>query len=107
MARTIGLFTGTFDPVHLGHVELARAAMVAGELDEVWLLVNPAPAHKANVLSYIHRFAMAEMAVRDEAGMRVIGGAEGELPHTMAGFRTLMGRYAGERFVFIGGTDAL
>lgn len=107
MGRSIGILTGTFDPIHQGHVELAKAAMRASGLDEVWFLVNPDPAHKVNVLSYQHRLAMAELAVAGEPNLRMADEQLAEVPHTIAGFRRLMSLYPRDRFVFIVGMDAI
>ncbi len=107
MARKVGLLAGTFDPTHLGHVALAQAALVAGGLDEVWLLVNPNPAHKVNVLSYVHRFAMAELAVGGQSAVKLVRGADAQVPHTMAGFGELARRHGDHAFVFIVGMDVM
>jgi nicotinate-nucleotide adenylyltransferase len=101
---TVGLLTGTFDPVHLGHVELAQAAMRERGLDEVWVLVNPGPAHKAGVAPYGQRLVMVGLAVRDVSGLRVVGD---EVTHTMAGFTEFVGKYLGYEFVFVVGMDTM
>ncbi len=107
--RRIGLLTGTFDPIHLGHIAMARAAQGACELDEVWFLVNPAPAHKSGVTALQDRVAMARLAVAGEPAMRVgVPDGDAELAtHTMAEFGRLMDRYPDTEFVFIVGIDVL
>lgn len=64
----IGLFGGTFDPVHVGHVALARAAMEQGKLQKIlWVPVGVPPHKQAQPLSpFIHRFAMLALATADE-----------------------------------------
>jgi nicotinate-nucleotide adenylyltransferase len=61
----IGVLGGTFDPVHVGHVETARAAQRALTLDRVLVLPSGAPPHRHQepVASRFHRFAMAALAV--------------------------------------------
>jgi nicotinate-nucleotide adenylyltransferase len=63
----IGLFGGTFDPIHLGHTTIAAAARDAVPLDEVHFIPcrrNPAKA-KAAVAGIDHRCAMIELATKD------------------------------------------
>jgi nicotinate-nucleotide adenylyltransferase len=65
--RRIGLFGGSFDPVHQAHLALARAALVQLQLDELrWMPVGQ-PWHKARVLQPAeHRAAMVRLVIGDE-----------------------------------------
>ncbi|HVQ43598.1 MAG TPA: GNAT family N-acetyltransferase [Candidatus Saccharimonadia bacterium] len=108
MRRRVGLLTGTFDPVHLGHVALARAAMGACDLREVWFLVNPAPGHKTGVVPAADRVAMVQLALEGERRMREGDPDDvGVVRHRMADFDRLTGAYPGTEFVFIVGADVL
>ena len=70
--RRIGLMGGSFNPIHCGHVQLARAALLADMVDEVLFLPSGNPPHKhAGLADKRDRLAMVELAVRGEAGMRV------------------------------------
>jgi len=64
----IGLFGGTFDPIHRGHLKVARAAAERFKLREVWFIPADIPPHKqkAPVTSYFHRYSMVTLAVADE-----------------------------------------
>ncbi len=66
--RRIGIFGGSFDPPHLAHVALARAAVSQLGLDELRVLPTGQAWHKARELSPApHRLAMAREAFRDVA----------------------------------------
>jgi nicotinate-nucleotide adenylyltransferase len=67
-----GFLGGTFDPIHLGHLEVARAACRALALDEVTIIPAHVPPHRHSpIASAPHRFAMAALAVLGESGMTV------------------------------------
>jgi nicotinate-nucleotide adenylyltransferase len=65
--RRIALFGGTFDPIHLGHLEIARRAKDLLELDEVRFLPCHTSPHKVGVISAPaeDRLEMARLATRD------------------------------------------
>ncbi|MDO8757327.1 MAG: nicotinate-nicotinamide nucleotide adenylyltransferase [Elusimicrobiota bacterium] len=58
----IGVYTGTFDPPHLGHKAVIEADKQTLGLDRVYVLPNPLTPHKKGALPYAHRRAMAELA---------------------------------------------
>ena len=64
----IALFGGTFDPIHRGHVNVARAAAERFKLKEVWFVPADIPPHKqkAPVTSYFHRYSMVALALAGE-----------------------------------------
>jgi len=64
----IGLFGGTFDPVHLGHIALARAAMEQCKLQKILFVPASLPPHKQSqpLSPFVHRFAMLALATSDE-----------------------------------------
>lgn len=68
----IGILGGTFDPIHLGHLEAAAAAERALSLDRVLLMPSRTPPHRSAepLASVFHRFAMAALAAA-EHGMTV------------------------------------
>jgi nicotinate-nucleotide adenylyltransferase len=60
----VGYFGGTFDPIHRGHLDVARAAIEAIGLDRVYLVPAAVPPHRtAPRASAAHRFAMVALAV--------------------------------------------
>lgn len=64
--RRLGVLGGTFDPVHLGHLAVGRAAAAAFALDEVRLVPSRMPPHRPGPhASSHHRFAMAALATQD------------------------------------------
>ncbi len=67
----IALFGGTFDPVHRGHVVVARAAAAKFGLKQVWFVPADIPPHKQKtpVTSFYHRYAMVTLAVAGEKEM--------------------------------------
>src|SRR5271170_8516414 len=63
----IGLFGGTFDPIHNGHLALARAAQERCELGRVYFVPANSPPHKQQPFaSYFDRYAMVALATREE-----------------------------------------
>jgi nicotinate-nucleotide adenylyltransferase len=64
----IGLFGGTFDPVHRGHLALARAAMERCKLHRIHFVPANIPPHKQRqpLSPFVHRFAMLALATAPE-----------------------------------------
>jgi nicotinate-nucleotide adenylyltransferase len=64
----IGLFGGSFDPIHRGHVALAQAAAVRYALRQVLFVPANVPPHKQKqpLTAFVHRYAMVALATTEE-----------------------------------------
>jgi|SRR5438874_3259841 len=64
----IGLFSGTFDPIHKGHLALAAAARERCDLGRIYFVPTNVPPHKTTqpAASYFHRYAMTTLASEGE-----------------------------------------
>ncbi|HEO71759.1 MAG TPA: nicotinate (nicotinamide) nucleotide adenylyltransferase [Candidatus Hydrogenedentes bacterium] len=70
--QRIGVFGGTFDPIHNAHVRIAKAAREQAQLDKVLFVVAAQPPHKSGRTlgaSSEDRYAMVEAAVAEEPGL--------------------------------------
>src|SRR5258706_15577528 len=72
MQKHIGIYSGTFDPVHPGHVAFALETLQTCKLDEVIFLPEQTPRDKQAVTDLSHRIALLERALADEPNMRVL-----------------------------------
>lgn len=106
----LGVLGGTFDPIHFGHLDVARAAQHLLGLDRILVVPSETPPHRAAPrASAAHRFAMATLAVQDDDDL-IVSDVEmrGEGPaFTAATLERL--RASGvdlARMVFITGADA-
>ncbi len=62
MGNRIGLFGGTFDPIHNAHIEIARAAADECRLDEILFVPSGNPPHRRTAAGYPDRLRMVEIA---------------------------------------------
>jgi nicotinate-nucleotide adenylyltransferase len=113
-ARAIALFGGSFDPIHSGHLAVARAAVRRFRLDAVHFIPSGRPPHKPpSVLSpFPHRFAMVALACAGESRF-VASLAEAPAGPRSRAFYSVdtVARYRGElrpadRLYFIVGADS-
>lgn len=107
----IGVFGGTFDPVHMGHLILAEQCRDQAGLDEVWFLPSYHPPHKAAaaVTRFEQRCDMLELAVAGHPAFR-IDRIEKELPppsYTAETLAELHRRHPGDDFALLMGSDGL
>ena len=67
--RKIGLFGGTFDPIHNGHIALAECVLKEMALDEIIFIPSGNPPHKSSksVTDKIHRYNMVRLALSGKA----------------------------------------
>ena len=107
--RTIGIYGGSFNPIHTGHIALARTLVCRGLVDEVWLMVSPCNPLKAQAdLAPDHwRLRLAQAAVSDVEGVRA-SDFEFGLPRPSYTYHTLKAlerAYADCRFALLIGGD--
>src|SRR5262245_30618394 len=71
--RRIALYGGTFDPVHLGHLEVARRVSQLFEIEKVLFVPAQLAPHKMSkaVTASIHRYAMLSLATQNEPHLLV------------------------------------
>ena len=69
----VGLYFGSFNPIHVGHVELAKYLLHCTSLDEIWFVVSPQNPLKQTekLLCDDMRLAMVRMAVADVPNMKI------------------------------------
>lgn len=67
-----GLFFGSFNPIHQGHLILARSILNLTDLKEIWFVVSPHNPlkDKAGLLNQYERLHMVELALKGHAGMQ-------------------------------------
>jgi nicotinate-nucleotide adenylyltransferase len=105
----IGLYFGTFNPIHIGHLIIANHLVENSDLDKVWFVVTPLNPlkNKKTLLTDHHRLAMVKLAVEDYPKIEV-SDIEFNLPqpnytvHTLA---YLEEKYPQHEFSLIMGSD--
>ena len=107
----IGLFFGSFNPVHIGHLVIAQAAINETELDRVWMVVSPQNPFKkkSSLLGEYDRFRMAELALEDNPDIEA-SNLEFYLPkpsYTIDTLKHLKEKYPSYEFALIMGEDNL
>jgi nicotinate-nucleotide adenylyltransferase len=109
--RKIGLFFGSFNPVHIGHLIIGNAMLAHCELDEVWFVVSPQNPLKERktLLADQQRLEMVRLAVHDNYRMRACD-VEFHLPipsYTVLTLAHLGEKYRDKEFCLIMGSDNL
>ena len=107
----IGLYFGTFNPIHVGHLIIANHMVEHSDLDEIWLVVTPQSPFKKkkSLLDNIHRFALVDIAIENYEKIRS-SDIEFKLPlpnytvHTLA---HISDTFPGKEFSLIMGEDNL
>lgn len=104
--KKVGIYSGTFDPVHEGHVGFATAALEQCSLDKVFFLVEPRPRRKQGVKALEHRNAMVELAIKSHKKLGNIR-LEQQRFTTVDTLPVLQERFKGAELFMLMGDDML
>jgi len=107
----IGLYFGTFNPIHVGHLIIANHMAEFSDLDQVWMVVTPHNPHKqkSTLLDDYHRLEMVHLAAQDYPKIRP-SDIEFKLPqpnYTVNTLAHLMEKFPQHQFSLIMGEDNL
>jgi nicotinate-nucleotide adenylyltransferase len=107
----IGLYFGTYNPIHVGHLIIANHMAERDDIDQVWLVVTPQNPLKSNsnLLADYHRLALVKIAIDDNFNLRA-SDVEFNLPkpsYTVDTLAHLREQYPEHQFALIMGEDNL
>ncbi|MEH0158037.1 nicotinate (nicotinamide) nucleotide adenylyltransferase [Limibacter armeniacum] len=107
----IGLFFGSFNPIHVGHLIIANTIAESGEVDEVWFVVSPQNPFKKKktLLHEFDRYDMVQQAIVENPKLRVTD-VEFKMPkpsYTIDTLAYLSDKYPKHKFKVIVGEDNL
>lgn len=107
----VGLFFGTFNPIHIGHMIIANYMVEFSDLDEVWFVITPMSPfkQKKSMLSDYHRLAIANIAVENYPKLKT-SNIEFQLPQPNYTINTLAHieeKFPNNQFCLIMGEDNL
>jgi nicotinate-nucleotide adenylyltransferase len=107
----VGVFGGTFDPVHTGHLILAEQAREQAWLDAVWFVPAPRPPHKdeAQLTRFERRVEMLNLAIVGNPAFRVdeLEKERTGPSYTVNTIIELRRRHPGNEFFLLTGSDTL
>ena len=107
----IGIFGGTFDPPHIGHLVIADQAFTQLKLDEVWFMPVGQPPHKVgnHISEPRHRLAMVKLAIAGHAGFKLSRvDVDRPAPHySVTALEILEAKHPQHDWCFIMGADSL
>ena len=111
MKKKVGLFFGTFNPIHVGHLTIANHIAEYSDLDQVWFVVTPHSPFKkkSSLLDDHHRFQMVDRAVEHYPKLKA-SDIEFNLPqpnYTINTLTYLEEKFSDHEFSLIMGTDNL
>jgi len=109
--KKIGLYFGTFNPIHIGHLIIAEQILTLSQLNEIWFVVSPHNPfkNKKNLLKANHRLAMVKIAIDDNPNFKACD-IELSLPQPSYTVHTLVylqEKYPEKNFSLILGSDNL
>jgi nicotinate-nucleotide adenylyltransferase len=105
----LGILGGTFDPIHIGHLAVAKAAMECARLDRVLFIPSAEPPHRGAALAQAEdRLAMAKLAVEGEPRFEVSDAEvkRGGRSYTVDTLAELRGTHSSDELFLILGWDA-
>ncbi|WP_340113471.1 nicotinate (nicotinamide) nucleotide adenylyltransferase [Maribellus mangrovi] len=107
----IGLYFGTYNPIHIGHLAIANYMVEFTDIDQLWFVVSPHNPHKSknNLLDDYQRLEMVHRAVDDDDRLRA-SNIEFNLPlpsYTVDTLAYLKDQHPDYHFVILMGSDNL
>ena len=107
----LGLFGGTFNPIHLGHLILAECARAQYRLDQVWFIPTAVPPHKTtrDLLDGRQRLRLIRLAIRGHAAFRAcdVELAREGASYTVDTVRAIHAARPSDRLFWLVGSDVL
>jgi nicotinate-nucleotide adenylyltransferase len=106
-----GLYFGSFNPIHIGHLAIASAMVEFSRLEQLWFVVSPQNPlkEKKSLLADYHRLEMVRLAVEDDERFRV-SDIEFRLPrpsYTIDTLTYLEEKFPAREFQLVMGSDGL
>jgi nicotinate-nucleotide adenylyltransferase len=107
----IGLYFGSFNPIHIGHLIIANHVAQESDLQQVWFVISPQNPFKINhsLLNEYHRLHLVRLAIADEKNLKATD-IEFRLPkpsYTVTTLQYLEEKYPEHEFAIIMGSDSL
>ena len=109
MKSRIGLLGGTFNPIHFGHIEIAKAALNLLNLDKLLFIPAGNPWQKEDFISFDHRSKMLKLAIKNLEKVEIseIEKDENQPSYTYQTLQKLHLIYPDSEFIFLMGSDAV